>query len=228
MMKEISYLLKEGEGLFIEFKEQYTDKIDRDIAAFSNTRGGKILLGVTDGGKIKGQELSNSLKAKIVDLASNCSPSIEIKAYKAGDVVVIDIPEGQAKPYACSGRFFKRYDAMTKQLNAEEVRTLFEENAKVSFEERLIKEFKLSDISMEKVKRFIGQCRLDIEITRKSLPNFLTTLNLLRGNHFKAACVLFFAKIPAVFLCSPGLIAYVSVGRKGLIYLTARKLMTTL
>jgi ATP-dependent DNA helicase RecG len=44
--EEIKLLLAEGEGLSIEFKEKYTPKIDRDLVAFANTKGGRILLGV--------------------------------------------------------------------------------------------------------------------------------------------------------------------------------------
>ena len=33
-------LIKEGEGLTVEFKEHFTPRIDEDIVAFANTKGG--------------------------------------------------------------------------------------------------------------------------------------------------------------------------------------------
>lgn len=51
----------------MEFKEKYTPKIDRDIVAFANTKGGRILLGVTDDGRIAGETLTNRLKAEILE-----------------------------------------------------------------------------------------------------------------------------------------------------------------
>ena len=36
----------------VEFKERFTPKVDRDIVAFANTRGGFLLLGVDDNGKV--------------------------------------------------------------------------------------------------------------------------------------------------------------------------------
>jgi predicted HTH transcriptional regulator len=51
---DLLLLIKEGEGLTVEFKEKYTSKIVQDIVDFANSRGGKILLGVSDDGKIKG------------------------------------------------------------------------------------------------------------------------------------------------------------------------------
>ena len=39
-IEKINILVKEGEGLTVEFKEHFTPRIDEDIVAFSNTRGG--------------------------------------------------------------------------------------------------------------------------------------------------------------------------------------------
>ena len=47
---KIQMLMQEGEGLTVEFKEKYTSRIDRDIVAFANSKGGLILLGVDDKG----------------------------------------------------------------------------------------------------------------------------------------------------------------------------------
>jgi len=37
-------LIREGEGLTVEFKERYAPCIDQDIVAFANAKGGTILL----------------------------------------------------------------------------------------------------------------------------------------------------------------------------------------
>jgi len=76
---KINILMKEGEGLTIEFKEKFTPKIDRDIVAFANSKGGLLLLGVDDRGKVVGETLTNKMKAEINTIARNCDPSIHIK-----------------------------------------------------------------------------------------------------------------------------------------------------
>lgn len=38
--ERLKLLIAEGEGLTVEFKEKYTSKIDRDIVAMANSRGG--------------------------------------------------------------------------------------------------------------------------------------------------------------------------------------------
>ncbi|OHB77750.1 MAG: hypothetical protein A2Z34_07570, partial [Planctomycetes bacterium RBG_16_59_8] len=45
---QVNLLIREGDGLTVEFKERYTPRIDEDIVAFANARGGTLLLGVRD------------------------------------------------------------------------------------------------------------------------------------------------------------------------------------
>lgn len=35
--EELNLMIKEGEGLTVEFKEKYTSKIDRDVVAMANS-----------------------------------------------------------------------------------------------------------------------------------------------------------------------------------------------
>ena len=80
--EDLQLLIKEGEGLMVEFKEKYSSKIVQDIVALANTKGGYILLGVDDNCNSKGEILTNKMKAEIVDLARSCEPSIYIKRIK--------------------------------------------------------------------------------------------------------------------------------------------------
>src|SRR4030067_3491732 len=76
---KINILIKEGEGLTVECKERYTPKIDRDIVAFANSKGGLLLLGVDDRGKVVGEKLTNKMKAEINAIARNWDQSIHPK-----------------------------------------------------------------------------------------------------------------------------------------------------
>ena len=90
---QVNLLIREGEGLTVEFKERYTPRIDEDIVAFANTRGGTIILGVRDDGTVSGEHLTNNLKAKINSLARNCKPSLSVEIAQIGQVVAIIVPE---------------------------------------------------------------------------------------------------------------------------------------
>jgi len=95
----INMLVQEGEGLTVEFKERFTPRIDEDIVAFANTKGGAIFLGVKDDRTISGEKLTNDLKARINSIARNCSPPIQVKLKQLGGVVSIEVPQGEEKPY---------------------------------------------------------------------------------------------------------------------------------
>ncbi len=66
--KELALILKEGEGYRVEFKERLSG-IDKDIVAFSNSLGGRILVGVTDEGKIRAVKITNRLRSEIQNIA---------------------------------------------------------------------------------------------------------------------------------------------------------------
>jgi predicted HTH transcriptional regulator len=71
---KVKLLIRQGEGLTIEFKEKYTSRIDEDIVAFANTKGGTLLIGVRDDGAISGERLTNDLKGRINSYQETVSP----------------------------------------------------------------------------------------------------------------------------------------------------------
>ena len=81
-VNKVQILVQEGEGLTVEYKERYTPRIDRDIVAFANSKGGILLLGVDDAGRVVGEKLTNKMKAEINAIARNCDPRYSLKAGK--------------------------------------------------------------------------------------------------------------------------------------------------
>ncbi|MGD9153117.1 MAG: ATP-binding protein [Gammaproteobacteria bacterium] len=193
---ELKLLIKEGEGLRVEFKERFTNKIDKDIVAFANTKGGYLFLGVNDDGKIVGEKLTNELKAKITDLARKCDPSISIKKVSQVDkVIVIEIAESDEKPHGCSHGFYRRLDAVTQKMTQQEIQIVFEENKfKSGFEERIYENASFDDISEKKIRAFFKAA--NISVTDVDVKKVLASLNLSDGNKIKNAGVLFFDKNP--------------------------------
>jgi len=72
--KELTQILQEGEGQFVEFKEKLDNSLGKEIVAFANASGGKIFLGVDDSGKVKGISITNRLKSQIVDYNKEILP----------------------------------------------------------------------------------------------------------------------------------------------------------
>ncbi|MCK4789906.1 MAG: putative DNA binding domain-containing protein [Desulfobacteraceae bacterium] len=192
--RDLRIILKEGEGLTVEFKQQYSSRIDRDIVAFSNTKGGIIVLGVSDKGKMVGEKLTNKLKAQINDLARNCEPAITIKKISQIDkIAAIEIEEGSEKPYSCSDGYFRRLDAVTQKMNQREVRLIFREADNVSFESLACKSFGLNDISLKKVKSFLKEAGTSFKVSKANLESFLTSLGLYQQKKINNVGALMFA-----------------------------------
>ncbi|MBL7073562.1 MAG: putative DNA binding domain-containing protein [Candidatus Omnitrophica bacterium] len=193
-LERVKLLVKEGEGLSVEFKEKYTSKIDRDIVAFANTRGGVILLGVRDDGKIVGETLTNKLKSAINDLARNCEPSISVKKIsKLDKIVVVEIDEGDEKPHSCGSGYFRRLDAVTQKMSQKEVRAIFKETNMVSFESLFSEDFTPADMSLAKIKIFLREARVSYRVNKANLISLLSSLGIFQKDRIKNAGVLMFA-----------------------------------
>ena len=132
--KELQLILEEGEGYRIEFKESLSN-FDKEIVAFANSSGGRIFLGITDGGKIKGIEINNKLKSQIQDIANNCQPPVKILFEEFKDILIINIREGEDKPYKCSSGFYTRVGPNSQKLNRNEIIDIFKSEGKIRFDE---------------------------------------------------------------------------------------------
>ena len=213
--EQLKLLLKEGEGLGVEFKERFSSRIAKDIVAFANTKGGSILLGVDDNGKVIGEKVTNRLKAEISGIARNCEPAITIKKIsQIGKVVVIEIDEGSEKPYSCSEGYFRRLDAVTQKMNRKEIELFFRYAIKTSFELLEHLDATWRNISQKKIRTFFEEAGIDmLAIDEKKV---LASLGMSDGKHINNAGVLFFAKEPRKLLMQCELILVAFKGTKGI------------
>lgn len=102
---DVQNLAQTGEGTYLEFKRTIPSayKIAREIAAFANTKGGTLLIGVDDDKSLVGvlgyQEEEYLLEKARRDI---CHPSIDITIevvhFGERDLLVIRVPESEQKP----------------------------------------------------------------------------------------------------------------------------------
>ncbi len=98
-------LISEGEGQKLDFKFCISDsrKIARTLAAFANSDGGKILIGVRDNGSIAGIESDEEIY--MVDTAAHLfcrpEPEFKIRQHTTGGktIVEVDVAKGDKRPY---------------------------------------------------------------------------------------------------------------------------------
>ena len=105
MNSYLNRLIAEGEHLQQDFKFAINDskKIARSLAAFANTQGGRLLVGVKDNGRIAG--VSSDEEFYMVEAAASryCKPPVSFEPHEhqieGKTVVEIIVPKSEEKPH---------------------------------------------------------------------------------------------------------------------------------
>ena len=198
--EELLELIKTGEGLKLEFKEGFNlPAIGKEICAFANALGGKIILGVDDFGNAKGFNINNSQKSQIQQIARCMDPPLNIFLENIENLVVIDVIEGNKKPYSINGKYYLRVGTNSQQLKRDELREFFKEEGIISFDEKSNKKFDLEkDFDDYKFKKFLQLAKITNNQDKKLI---LKNLNLIdNGYLINAGALLFSHRITKFFM----------------------------
>lgn len=109
---KIEELLKQQEGKSLEFKENVNSKqgILASILAFSNTAGGKLVIGINDKTHaivgVKEPHLIEEMLSNIISdsIDPRVVPSIEIIPWRDTYVIIIDVYPGPNRPYCLKSK----------------------------------------------------------------------------------------------------------------------------
>ena len=198
---DLDILLQEGEGVMLEYKEGLSSSFARELVAFANTVGGKILLGVRDDGTIKGVADTNDLRARIQDCARNCDPPIHILLQRIGEVTAVIVRESDSKPVQCSDGFFWRQGAVTQKLRREEIRDLFQQDGAIRFDQSICSRFHYpEDFDVDKYNDWLKKSTITHGGTVEDILVNIEAAERSGGKLiFRNAGVLFFALEPRRF-----------------------------
>jgi ATP-dependent DNA helicase RecG len=206
ILKRIEY----GEDSQYQFKENFTnsEQVAAEMVAFSNSRGGYILVGISDNGKVKGlsKEDIHRLNQLISNTATvNVSPPItpltEIVEIEDKKVLVVEVKQGINKPY-CTNKniFYTKVGADKRKISREELLRLFQDSGHLSADEMLILDSTVNDLNIDKFKKFFeknyGQ---SLQETGLPLEKLLLNLNLFKDDHLNLAGLLLFGEYPERF-----------------------------
>ena len=199
--KELQMILEEGEGYIIEFKENLGN-IDREMVAFANTTGGRIFLGISDNGDIKGIKITNKLKSQIQDIANNCRPKVKTTIEIFNNILIINVREGDDKPYECSSGFYSRIGPNSQKLMRNEIREFFKTEGKIRFDELIVSKFNYpKDFDNNKIFKFLELAGLSKTIGTDKILESLGVCEKQDGElSFNNSGILFFAKEPQRYI----------------------------
>ncbi len=187
-----------AEGQILEFKRQWTDRALEDLAAFANTDGGTLLLGIRDDGEIVGVRADDRELQRIANLIAahlGITPSIRVIEIQGFPVVEIRVdPAPGLVPY--SGRYLRRVGTTNRDFSPDELARHILTRSGRSWDS-LPSEWTLEEVDLEALRRFAHLARARLPYFDPSHPEqSLRNLNLLEGERLKNAGVLLFGKQP--------------------------------
>lgn len=198
-------ILRVGESERMEFKESFGREALETLCAFANTKGGTLLIGADDKGRVVGlsigQHTLRDLSNQIVQ-GTGLQPSIKRIRVQDKDVVLIQVDESRIKPVMFHCRAYRRVGSTTRQMGVEELTRLILESAGTTWDELQEPRAKWSDVDSAKMKTFV---RLANEVGRRPIPEsisarqLLEKLDLVRKGKLTRASVLLFGKQPQKF-----------------------------
>ncbi len=190
---ELKNLIQAGESYHTEFKQTLDKSFIEEVCAFANSGGGRILLGVSDSGEIKGIKTDNSIRSRVQDTLRQIEPKLECRVNVIDDIIEVNIPEGREKPYGCSKGFFMRMGANSQKLSRNEIIEFFQKEGRIRFGElRHARSDFEQDFDPNAFSRFLNLSGISPNLDRNTL---LRNLNCLtEDNQLTNAGVLFFAR----------------------------------
>jgi ATP-dependent DNA helicase RecG len=122
----IRHIIEEGEGETVEFKSSFTKEVIETIVAFSNTKGGKIIIGCNDAKKIVGITIAEeSLQKWQNEVKQNTEPSVfpsfEVLEIENKSIVLITVDEFPLKPVSFKNRYYCRKKNSNHLLTVDEI-----------------------------------------------------------------------------------------------------------
>lgn len=198
-MKEnsIEEILSGGEGVTIEFKSSFNSDVIETLVAFANTKGGSVLVGISDDLKIAGITIgSETIQNWMNEIKTKTSPCIipDVDSIAVGDksIVIFSVQEFPVKPVAVKGKYFKRVANSNHALNTQEVVNMHLRTFNTSWDYHTNNQYSINDISLEKVENAISRINQAGGKIADDAVSFLKKADLVRGSLITNASFLLF------------------------------------
>jgi ATP-dependent DNA helicase RecG len=202
-LREIERVVSRGESTQVEFKLSTGQRSDaaRTACAMLNGNGGFVLFGVTDDGRMVGQQVSTGTLEDVARELRRISPqplltpeTVLLEGGRA--VVLVRVPRGEG-PYTYDGRPYMRVGPTTVQMPSEQYQRLLLERMHSSqrWETQVAHGVSFDDLDADEVIRTAEEAvrrnRLADPLTRR-IEDLLLGLGLLQdGELSNGALVLF-------------------------------------
>lgn len=212
-MDDLKQRIANGEDSYTQFKRNITnsEKLAQELVAFSNARGGLLIIGVDDDGAVVGLEGDdirrlNQLIGHVIHthIQPPIYPLVKIENIEGKKILSVEIDEGSNKPYAThQGIYLTKAGSDKRKISPQELRRLFAESKNLFPDECMVHRTTMDDLDMSKLKKFLKVDNPDIlnKLHHHDLDvkTVLSNLELLRDDHLTLAGNLIFGENPQRF-----------------------------
>ncbi|MEZ6073805.1 MAG: putative DNA binding domain-containing protein [Pirellulales bacterium] len=169
----------------VEFKLPGADvtSLAAVACAFLNSEGGRLYVGVDDNGSVVGvddaEKFAATLRSRLQELVTpKALWSVNIDRVDDKDVVTVEVPQGEDRPYVCKGAIYVRRGSHTTAAESELIRQLVEKRhlTTVRWERQPASGFELSDVDEAEISKSVEDIR---RRERFELPESVETSNVL-------------------------------------------------
>lgn len=209
---ELLNLIQKGESSVVQFKVRINDayKIGTEMVAFSNTKGGSIIIGVDEKtGDINGlsfEEIADTNQLLANAASDNVKPQIFIETetleVENKNVIVATIAEGLSKPHTDNkGIIWLKNGADKRKVVArEEMARLLQNSGSLFADETIVNGTTINDIDGKLFRDFI-QKKHEKSIRDLGLPvsELLSNMGMLKNSNLTLSGLLLFGKNPQQF-----------------------------
>lgn len=198
-------LIEKGESQTVEFKKSFDKEAIETIAAFANSDGGYLIVGLKDDGKITGTDFNQETVQKYFNQVKNATePSLMVDFTKVDvggkPLLVIRVDEFHVKPVKCKGRFFKRIANSNHQMGLTEISNMHLQSLQLSWDAYPAIDCTIDDLDANKIDTFFERISKSgrFKVAASNIEN-LKKLNLTVNGKPTNAAKLLFAKDQTVY-----------------------------
>jgi len=160
--KDLKKLLASGETDTLEFKENFDKNTIEAAGAFANTKGGTIIIGISDRNRVTGVHVGReTLKTRANQISQSTEPriipGIELGEINKKPVALITIKEFPIKPVSVKGRYFRRVGNSNRVMSMQEIAQMHFHSVGMSWDKLPARDASMKDIDLEKVKKYIDK-----------------------------------------------------------------------